>query len=72
MLVKIKLDTIKDIKDFVEIVSNFTHKISLTDGEGMKVNAKSLIGVMYTTEWDNVYCESKEDISRSISKFISI
>lgn len=72
MLIKVKLDTIKDIKDFVEIVSNFTYNISLTDGEGMKVNAKSLIGVMYTTEWENVYCESKEDISRSISKFISI
>lgn len=70
MLVKVKLDTIKDIKDFVEIVSNFTYKISLTDGEGMKVNAKSLIGVMYTTEWRNVYCESEEDISGYIKKFI--
>ena len=70
MLAKVKLDTIKDIKDFVEIVSNFTHKISLTDEDGMKVNAKSLIGVMYTTEWDNVYCESEIDISDSIGKFI--
>lgn len=72
MLVRVKLDTVKDIREFTEIVSNFTQKISLTDGEEMRVNAKSLIGAMYTTEWDNVYCESKEDISRSISKFISI
>lgn len=70
MLVRVKLDTVKDIREFTEIVSNFTQKISLIDEDGMKVNAKSLIGVMYTTEWDNVYCESEIDISDSIGKFI--
>ena len=67
---KVNLVTYKDITDFVNIVSNLDGKIKLTDGDSFCINAKSLIGVMATVEWDNVYCESEKDIYRHISKWV--
>ena len=70
MKVRVRLETIRDIRDFTEITSKLDTEVSLSDGEEMRVNAKSLIGAMYTTEWDNVYCESKVDITKYIERFI--
>lgn len=70
MKVKIRLDTLTDVKDFVNTVSYVGNDVHLTDGTNLKVSAKSLMGAIYTMEWAEVFCESKEDIYHLISRFI--
>ena len=67
---KIDLITFKDISDFVKIVEPYTFKVKLTDGDDFCVNAKSLMGAMATVEWDNLFCESENDIYRDIKKYV--
>lgn len=54
MKVKINLDTLKDVQDFVNITSNLQGKITVTDGEGLVVNAKSLMGMLYSLEFSEL------------------
>ena len=67
---KIELVTNSDINDFVKIVSKVEGEIKLIDDTGLCVNAKSLLGVLYTIEWDNLYCISEHDIYSKIEKYI--
>ena len=71
MKVKINLDTLKDVQDFVNITSNLQGKITVTDGEGFVVNAKSLMGMLYSLEFSELQCESEHNIWSAIVKFIS-
>ena len=70
MRYKIRLDTMADVNRFVGIATKFPGKISLTDGDNFTVNGKSLLGAMYTFEWDQIYCESETEIYRLIKDFI--
>ena len=47
MRVKINLDTMKDINDFVRTCTSISVPVHITDGAGLKVSGKSLLGVMY-------------------------
>ena len=47
MKYKIVLDTVSDITNFVKNVSLATEaKVTVTDGCGLRVNAKSMIGIL--------------------------
>ena len=70
MRYKIRLDTMADINRFVGIATKYTGKISLTDGDNFTVNGKSLLGAMYTFEWDQIYCQSEAEIYFKIKDFI--
>lgn len=70
MKAKIRLDTMKDINKFVAICSTVPCKVHITDGAGLKVSAKSVIGVMYSMEFDNIWCECEQDIYSKIEPFI--
>lgn len=67
---KIRLDTLDEIKNFVEISSCFKGKVELVDGTGYRVNAKSLLGALYTFEWKDVWVESDEDIYSSVKEYV--
>lgn len=68
---KICLDTMSDVREFVKIVQDYDkHNIFITDGNQMRVNAKSIIGVLYSMEFDNIWIESDIDIYSKISKFV--
>lgn len=67
---KIRLDTYTDVTTFISIVSNYDAKITLTDGKGYTVNAKSILAVLYTMEWNDLYIESSVDIYNSIKTFV--
>ena len=68
---KICLDTMNDVREFVKIVQDYDkHNIFITDGNQMRVNAKSIIGVLYSMEFNNVWIESDIDIYSRISKFV--
>lgn len=70
MKTRIRLDTVTDIANFVLIASNVKGDVFLTNANGLKVNAKSFLGVAYAQEFTEVWCECEEDIYNKISKFV--
>lgn len=69
---RIRLDTMRHVQDFVNIVSNTRGNVYITDNAGLKVSAKSLLGALYAMEFDELWCESEEDIYRNIQDFVVI
>ena len=69
MKVKIELDTLSDVRDFVNIATSVAAPVHLVS-EHFRVSAKSLLGAMYTMEWAEVWCECDEDIYHKIEKFV--
>lgn len=67
---RVELATMTDCNNFVEAVSNCNGKIVLESGDGFRVNARSLIGALAATEWDNLYCVSENDIYAYIHKWV--
>lgn len=72
MKVQIRLDTLSDVHCFVKIATLQKGAVHITDGEGLKVSAKSLLGALYAMEFDNLWCEAEEDIYHAIEKFIIV
>ena len=70
MRYKIRLDTMADINRFVGIATKYQGKIMLTDGDNFTVSGKSLLGAMYTFEWEQIFCESETEIYHLIKDFI--
>lgn len=66
---RISLDTLSQVKTFVNIVNAYEFNILLTDGQGYAVNAKSVLGAMYSIEWNELYVESDVDIYTQIRQF---
>ena len=69
MRVKIELETMSDVSEFVTIVTKIAEPVHLVS-EHFRVNAKSLLGALYTMEWDDVWCECERDIYTKIEKFV--
>ena len=67
---RIRLDTMADVNRFVGIATKIPGKLILTDDEDFTVNGKSLLGAMYTFEWDQIFCESESEIYLKIKDFI--
>ena len=73
MKVKIRLDTITDIGNFVVAVSHATgedDQIYVTDGGRCCVNAKSFLGLVATRDFSELWCESEKDIYSAIAHFV--
>ena len=70
MKVQIRLDTMRDVQDFVRIATKMEGAVYITDNQGLKVSAKSLLGALYALEFDELWCESENDIYRNIEDFI--
>ena len=69
MKVKVALETMSDVSEFVAIASKIPEPVNLI-GEDFKVSAKSLLGALYSMEWQEVWCECERDIYSTISKFV--
>ena len=71
MKTKIRLDTVTDAAKFVSICSRFDDcvNIHIKDNKGMCVNAKSLMGAIYSLEFTEIWCESDIDIYTAIKDF---
>lgn len=71
MKVKVRLDTLSDVKGFVDIATKVEGaEVHLTDGNNLTVSAKSILGAMYTMEWNAIYCTCDKDIYSAIRSFI--
>ena len=67
---KIRLDTMTDVQRFIEVASTVDEEVILEDGDGQRVRASSLLGVLYSMEWTHIYCYCKKDISGMILPWI--
>lgn len=70
MRYRIRLDTMAEVNRFVGVATKVKGKLILTDGDNFTVNGKSLLGAMYTFEWDRIFCESENEIYHLIKDFV--
>ena len=68
---KIILDTVSDVNKFVSIANSFVNaEITVTDNRGLRVNAKSLMGMLYALEFEELWCESESEIYEAIRDYV--
>ena len=70
MRARINLETQTDVLELVNIASKFDFNIKVKDGSGNCVDAKSIMGMLYSLEFEETYIESEKDIYRDIAKFV--
>lgn len=70
MKVRVRLDTVTDIANFVLVASAIKSNVYLTNDEGLRVDGKSFLGVAHAHEFDKLWCECDEDIHTKIQMFI--
>jgi hypothetical protein len=70
MKAKIRLDTFSDVRKFVKIASRLQGRIYVTDGDGLKVNAKSILNMIPVLKFEELWCESEKDIYFHIKEFV--
>ena len=70
--VKIRLDTGADAIKFSNMATTLNGKIMVTDSKGLCVNAKSILGMLYALEFEELWCESETDIYSHIEPFVII
>lgn len=66
MRTRIRLDTLSDINAFVAAVTSIEERVSLEDDCGHRVSASSLLGAIYSMEWDKVFVTCEKDITSYI------
>ena len=66
---RIYLETLSQVQKFVTAVSQIDAPVYITDGAGLKVSAKSLLGALYSLEFNTLYCECEHDIYAHIHEF---
>ena len=67
---KIRFDTYTDAVRFAQIASALGGQITVTDGGNHRVNGKSVLGMLYALEFDELWVESENDIYTAIQDFI--
>jgi hypothetical protein len=67
---RIRLDTFSEIRKFVKITSKLKGRIYVTDGGGLTANAKSLLNMIPTLKYEELWCESENDIYYHIKDFL--
>ena len=62
MKLKIRLDTDSSAVRLVGLATQLSEKVTLTDGQGMVVAAKSLLGTMYAKfEFNEIWLETENE-----------
>lgn len=69
---RIRIDTIEQANRFAAITAGLNGRITITDGNGLTVNAKSVLGALHAMEFENLWVESEEDIYMAIEPFIVV
>lgn len=72
MRLKINLDTQSDVLEFCKIASGVEGEVRIVghdSGQECSVNGKSLLGLLYCTTWNDLWCVSENDIYSQIAKF---
>lgn len=69
---RIRIDTVKQANELAAITGKLDGKITITDGQGLTVNAKSVLGALHAMEFENLWIESEKDIYMAIEPFIVV
>ena len=70
---KVNVITQSDLIEFVTIATKLGDDVQvrvLNDDNTFICNGKSLLGVRYAMEWDNMYIDSNVDVYTKFAKFI--
>ena len=59
--VRIHLDTQQDVEKFVSIARNIEEEVALEDNANHRVNAKSILGCLYSIEFEETYVTSENE-----------
>lgn len=70
MRIRIRLDKFSDAVAFTRIAEKHNSRIVITDNNGFCVNAKSLLGALHAMEFEELWCQSTEDIHTEIRDFL--
>ena len=71
MKIKIRLDTIKDAQALSNIAQDLSDEITITDNSGLRVSAKSVLGVIYALEFNELWLESDDDHYFAFMDFVT-
>ena len=69
---KIIIDTRTAALELAAITKGIDADVTITDNNGMRVNAKSLVGALYAMEFEEVWIESDVDIYDLIKDFVAV
>lgn len=68
---RIDLVTFRDVQRFVDVASRAPEPVYLTDGTELKVSAHSILGALYSLEWNDLYVVSDyENLYTLFKQFI--
>lgn len=70
MKVKIRLDTLSDVANFVLKASQIKEPVYITVGERICVSGKSFLGLAHAKEFSDLWCECEKDIYSTIEEFV--
>ena len=72
--VRIHLDTNSEAIRLAQIAGSLGKEyiITVTDGNGLRVNAKSVMGMLYVLEFENLWLESNKDVYMKFQDFVII
>ena len=71
MKCRVYLETLSDVNKFVNIATSIEGaKIYLTDSSNFCVSAKSIIGAIYSLEFDEIWLYSDKDVYSKFAEFI--
>jgi len=70
MKLQIRLDTQNDVNKFVHAVAALPFGVTVTDNKGLRVNGKSVLGMIYSLEFAELWCECEQDIYNVIKDFV--
>ena len=70
MKVKIRLDTMADAKLLVNVAAKSEGKVMISDSAGLCVNAKSMFGALHAMEFNEIWCESEEDLYNELESIV--
>jgi hypothetical protein len=71
MKVKIRLEGVTDIANFVLAISDVKSDVYVTSGR-ICISGKSFLGLAHAKEFHDLWCECEEDIYRKIEPFVVI
>ena len=67
---RINLVTLSDVQRFIDAVSKVEEKVTLSDNDGHRVSAQSMLGLLYSLEWTDTFVECDRDIYMKIAEFV--
>jgi len=70
---KVEIDTLADVREFVNIATTCRGQLLLESGDSFKVNAKSLLGVIIAKklDWNDITLLAEEECYTKFAHFIA-